>query len=34
VRVDWQTQASNSAARALYDQVAAHHGFIVYSREP
>ena len=32
-RVYWQTQASNSAGRLLYDQVARHHGFIVYSRE-
>jgi GNAT superfamily N-acetyltransferase len=32
-RVYWQTQASNAAGRALYDQVATHGGFIVYSRE-
>lgn len=32
-RVYWQTQASNSAGRALYDKVARHHGFIVYSHE-
>ncbi len=33
-RVYWQTQAGNAAGRALYDKVARHHGFIVYSREP
>ena len=32
-RVYWQTQANNAAGRALYDRVAAHHGFIVYSQE-
>ena len=32
-RVYWQTQASNTAGRLLYDQVARHQGFIVYSRE-
>ncbi|MBS0365990.1 MAG: GNAT family N-acetyltransferase [Proteobacteria bacterium] len=32
-RVYWQTQAGNAAARRLYDQVAAHLGFIVYSHE-
>jgi GNAT superfamily N-acetyltransferase len=32
-RVYWQTQATNAAGRALYDQVARHNGFIVYSRE-
>jgi GNAT superfamily N-acetyltransferase len=32
-RVYWQTQATNTAGRALYDRVAAHLGFIVYSRE-
>lgn len=32
-RVYWQTQASNSAGRALYDQLAQHHGFIVYAHE-
>jgi GNAT superfamily N-acetyltransferase len=32
-RVYWQTQAGNAAGRALYDKVAKHHGFIVYSRE-
>lgn len=30
-RVYWQTQASNTAARRLYDTLAAHLGFIVYS---
>jgi|SRR5579884_2169873 len=29
-RVYWHTQASNEQARALYDQVAEHRGFIVY----
>jgi GNAT superfamily N-acetyltransferase len=32
-RVYWQTQATNEAGRALYDKLAQHHGFIVYSRE-
>lgn len=32
-RVYWQTQAANRAGRALYDKVARHHGFIVYSQE-
>ena len=32
-RVYWQTQATNTAGRALYDRVAKHFGFIVYSRE-
>jgi len=32
-RVYWQTHAGNAAGRALYDKVAGHHGFIVYSRE-
>jgi GNAT superfamily N-acetyltransferase len=32
-RVYWSTQASNTAGRALYDKVAQHHGFIVYSHE-
>jgi GNAT superfamily N-acetyltransferase len=32
-RVYWQTQASNVAGRALYDQVAQHQGFIVYAHE-
>jgi len=32
-RVYWQTQATNQAGRALYDKVAKHFGFIVYSHE-
>jgi GNAT superfamily N-acetyltransferase len=32
-RVYWQTQATNGAGRALYDKVARHAGFIVYTRE-
>ncbi|WP_075795950.1 GNAT family N-acetyltransferase [Massilia putida] len=32
-RVYWQTQAGNAAARALYDNIAKHQGFIVYSHE-
>lgn len=32
-RVYWQTHETNTAARQLYDKVAKHHGFIVYSRE-
>jgi GNAT superfamily N-acetyltransferase len=32
-RVYWQTHESNLAGRRLYDQVARHEGFIVYSRE-
>jgi GNAT superfamily N-acetyltransferase len=32
-RVYWQTQAANAAGRALYDRVARHAGFIVYSHE-
>ncbi|MBV9695393.1 MAG: GNAT family N-acetyltransferase [Gammaproteobacteria bacterium] len=32
-RVYWQTQTTNSAGRALYDKVAQHLGFIVYSHE-
>ncbi len=32
-RVYWGTQAGNRTARALYDQVAQHHGFIIYSHE-
>jgi GNAT superfamily N-acetyltransferase len=31
-RVYWQTQESNAAGRLLYDKVAKHLGFIVYSR--
>lgn len=33
-RVYWQTHESNAAGRQLYDKVARHHGFIVYSRDP
>jgi GNAT superfamily N-acetyltransferase len=32
-RVYWQTQETNYAGRTLYDKVAKHHGFIVYSYE-
>ena len=32
-RVYWQTQATNEAGRALYDKVAKHSGFIVYSHD-
>jgi GNAT superfamily N-acetyltransferase len=32
-RVYWTTQTSNQAGRALYDKVAKHAGFIVYSQE-
>jgi GNAT superfamily N-acetyltransferase len=32
-RVYWQTQATNEAGRALYDKVAQHTGFIVYTQE-
>jgi GNAT superfamily N-acetyltransferase len=32
-RVYWQTQDSNVAGRTLYDKVAKHMGFIVYSHE-
>jgi GNAT superfamily N-acetyltransferase len=32
-RVYWQTQTGNAAGRALYDKVARHLGFIVYSHE-
>jgi GNAT superfamily N-acetyltransferase len=32
-RVYWQTQDSNTTARVLYDKVAKHLGFIVYSQE-
>ena len=30
-RVYWQTKASNLTARSLYDRVAEHQGFIVYT---
>ena len=29
----WQTHTSNATARRLYDQVAAHEGFLVYERD-
>jgi GNAT superfamily N-acetyltransferase len=32
-RVYWQTQVDNTAGRLLYDKVARHNGFIVYSRD-
>lgn len=32
-RVYWQTHTTNSAGRRLYDKVAQHMGFIVYSQE-
>jgi len=32
-RVYWHTLATNQAGRALYDKVAKHLGFIVYSHE-
>jgi GNAT superfamily N-acetyltransferase len=32
-RVYWQTQAANAAGRMLYDKVAEHAGFIVYSKD-
>jgi GNAT superfamily N-acetyltransferase len=32
-RVYWQTHSGNAAGRALYDKVAKHQGFIVYSQE-
>jgi len=32
-RVYWQTHESNAAGRILYDKVAQHLGFIVYSRK-
>jgi GNAT superfamily N-acetyltransferase len=32
-RVYWQTQVTNQPGRALYDKVAQHHGFIVYTHE-
>jgi GNAT superfamily N-acetyltransferase len=32
-RVYWQTQESNSAGRMLYDKLARHLGFIVYSND-
>ena len=32
-RVYWQTHESNAAGRLLYDTLAQHHGFLVYSRD-
>lgn len=32
-RVYWQTQVTNSPGRALYDRMAEHKGFIVYTHE-
>lgn len=32
-RVYWQTQATNTAGRMLYDRLAKHLGFIVYAHE-
>jgi hypothetical protein len=32
-RVYWQTQESNAAGRLLYDGMAKHIGFIVYSQD-
>jgi GNAT superfamily N-acetyltransferase len=32
-RVYWTTQIGNSSGRALYDKVASHTGFIIYSKE-
>jgi GNAT superfamily N-acetyltransferase len=32
-RVYWTTRATNAAGRALYDRMAEHRGFIVYSHE-
>lgn len=32
-RAYWHTQSSNAAGRALYDRVAEHTGFIVYTHE-
>ena len=32
-RVYWQTHQTNGAGRRLYDRVARHHGFIVYSHD-
>lgn len=32
-RVYWQTHTTNAAGRLLYDKVAQHLGFIVYSQE-
>lgn len=32
-RVYWQTQATNAPGRALYDKVAEHQGFVVYTHD-
>jgi GNAT superfamily N-acetyltransferase len=32
-RVYWQTKVTNAPGRALYDKVAEHRGFIVYTHE-
>jgi GNAT superfamily N-acetyltransferase len=32
-RVYWQTRQDNATARRLYDQVARHHGFVVYAHD-
>ena len=32
-RVYWQTKTTNAQGRALYDKVAEHHGFIVYTHD-
>ncbi len=32
-RVYWHTQASNTTARALYDRLASHAGFLVYTHD-
>jgi GNAT superfamily N-acetyltransferase len=32
-RVYWHTHQTNTTARALYDQVAVNHGFIMYAME-
>jgi len=32
-RVYWQTQVTNVSGRALYDKLAEHRGFIVYTHE-
>ena len=32
-RVYWQTHSTNAEGRLLYDQVAKHHGFIVYAHD-
>ena len=31
--VSWQTHTTNQAGRTLYEKVAQHHGFIVYSHD-